>query len=126
MIKLRLLLAMAAALLPQMALANVAGGGKGQGPDVTVVDHHDGTVTIANGIVSIVIDTARARLNRVTYTHRNDGRTRTSDVLLPGAKGRGQYYYGGFSLGSGAFEYCAGNRPGRQRRRVCRREVAER
>jgi rhamnogalacturonan endolyase len=96
---------MAAALLPRMALANVAGGGTGQGTDVSVVDHHDGTVTLANGIVSIVIDTAKARLDRVTYTHKNSGEARTNDVLLPGAKGRGQYYYGGFSLGSGAFEY---------------------
>jgi rhamnogalacturonan endolyase len=105
MIKLHLLLAFAALLLPQMTLANVAGGGTGQGTDVTVVDHHDGTVTLANGIVSIVIDTAKARLDRVTYTHKNSGEARTNDVLLPGAKGRGQYYYGGFSLGSGAFEY---------------------
>ncbi len=84
MIKLHWLLAMAVALLPQMASANVAGGGTGQGPDVTVVDHHDGTVTLANGIVSIVIDTAKARLDRVTYTHRNDGQRDTSDVLLAG------------------------------------------
>src|SRR5207237_3820598 len=83
------------------AAANVPGGGTGQGPDVTVVDHRDGTVTLANGIVSVVIDTAKARLDRVTYTHRNDGKPRTTEVLLPGGKGRGNYYYGGFSLGTG-------------------------
>lgn len=105
MIKLHWLLAIAAALLPQMASANVAGGGTGQGPDVTIVDRRDGTVTLANGTVSILIDTAKARLDRVTYTHKNDGHARTSDVLLPSAKGRGQYYYGGFSLGSGTFDY---------------------
>ena len=97
--------------LPSPASANVAGGGTGQGPEVTVVDHHDGTVTLANGIVSIDIDTKKARLDRVTYTHTNNGAARTSDVLLPSSKGRGQYYYGGFSLGSGAFEYALATDP---------------
>ena len=32
-------------------------------------------------------------------------------MLLPAAKGRGQYYYGGFSLGSGAFEYALATDP---------------
>ena len=106
-----ILLAMTVAIAPRAMLANVAGGGTGQGADVIVVDHHDGTVTIANGIVEIVIDTSRARLDRVTYTHGSDGHARTSDVLLPAAKGRGQYYYGGFSLGSGAFEYVLATDP---------------
>src|SRR5947199_10194697 len=97
-------------LLSQLTSANIAGG-TGQGPDVTVVDHHDGTLTLANGIVSILIDTKKARLDRVTYTHRNDGHARTSDVLLPAAKGRGNYYYGGFSLGSGAFVYALASDP---------------
>src|SRR3954451_15777659 len=105
MTRLFLLLIVAVALLPRLVSANVAGGGTGRGPDVTIVDHHDGTVTLANGIVSILIDTKKARLDRVTYTHQNDGKPRTSEVLLPSSKGRGQYYYGGFSLGSGAFEY---------------------
>jgi len=111
MTKLLLLLALAIAAAPQSASANVSGGSTGQGPEVSVVDHHDGTVTLANGIVSIVIDTAKARLDRVTYTHKNDGHARTSDVLLPGAKGRGNYYYGGFSLGSGVFEYAMATDP---------------
>ena len=108
---LRLLLAMAVVLLPRIASANVAGGGTGQGPDVTVVDHHDGTVTLANGIVAVLIDSAKARLDRVTYTRKDSGRERTLDVLLLAAKGRGQYYYGGFSLGSGAFEYVLATDP---------------
>jgi rhamnogalacturonan endolyase len=101
----------AVALLPRPVLANVAGAGTGRGPNVTVVDHHNGTVTLANGIVLILIDTKKARLDRVTYTHTNNGTARTSDVLLPGGKGRGQYYYGGFSLGSGAFEYALATDP---------------
>src|SRR4051812_9313266 len=112
MTKLNLLFAVTAiALLPRLASANVAGGGTGRGPDVTVVDHHDGTVTLANGIASIVIETKKARLDRVTYTQQNDGKPRTSEVLLPSSKGRGQYYYGGFSLGSGAFEYALATDP---------------
>src|SRR5947209_2428341 len=106
-----LLLMVAVALWPPLALANVAGGGTGQGADVTVVDHHDGTVTLANGIVSLLIDTKKARFDRVTYTHHNQGSARTSDVLLPSSKGRGQYYYGGFSLGSGAFAYALATDP---------------
>ncbi len=109
--KMLILLGMTFAMAARPTLANVAGGGKGQGPDVTVVDHHDGSVTLANGIVSILIDTTKARLDRVTYTHRNHGNARTSDVLLPSTKGRGQYYYGGFSLGSGAFEYTLATDP---------------
>jgi rhamnogalacturonan endolyase len=111
MTKLLSLLALVIVSVPQLASANVAGGGTGQGPDVTVVDHHDGTVTLANGIVSIVIDTKKARLDAITYTHKNNGSARTSDVLLPAAKGRGQYYYGGFSLGSGAFQYALATDP---------------
>lgn len=83
----------------------------GKEPDVMVVDHQDGTVTLGNGLVSIVIDTKRARLDRVTYIHHNSGSARASEVLLPGAKGRGQYYYGGFSLGNGAFEYTLSTDP---------------
>ena len=109
--KILVLLALTLVMVPRSTLANVAGGGTGQGPNVTVVDHNDGTVTLANGIVSIVIDTKKARLDRVTYTHKNGGHARTSDVLLPAAKGRGQYYYGGFSLGSGAFEYALATDP---------------
>src|SRR4051812_17621671 len=110
-IKLLLVTAALVVFLPRAALANVAGGGTGKGPDVTVVDHHNGTVTLANGIVSILIDAKKARLDQVTYTHHNDGHSRTSDVLLPSGKGRGQYYYGGFSLGSGAFEYALATDP---------------
>ena len=109
--KILILLAITLAMMPRTTWANIPGGTTGQGSDVTAVDHHDGTVTLANGIVSIVIDTKKARLDRVTYNHKNSGIARTSDVLLPSAKGRGQYYYGGFSLGRGAFEYALATDP---------------
>ncbi len=94
-------LALALALGPRIACANIPGGGTGAGPDVTVTDNGDGTATMANGLVSIVIVKKTARLNAVTYTHKNGGAARTSEILL----GRGQYYYGGFMLGDGVYEY---------------------
>ena len=48
-------LSIALSFSPTPASANVPGGGDGKGPDVTVMDNGDGTVTMGNGIVSIVI-----------------------------------------------------------------------
>ncbi len=79
---------------------NIPGGGTGKGPDVTVTDNGDGTVSMANGVVSIVIVKATSRLNAVTYTY-NNGAPQTSQML----QGKGQYYYGGFMLGNGKYEY---------------------
>ena len=42
--------------------ANLPGGGTGTGPNVTLVDNGDGTVTMANGIVSILIAKADATI----------------------------------------------------------------
>ena len=44
----------------------MAGDETGKGPDVTVMDNGDGTVTMSNGIAAIVIVTKTARLNSVT------------------------------------------------------------
>ncbi len=74
---------------------------------MTVTDNGDGTVTMGNGLVSIAIVKKTARLNSVTYTHRNGGTLQTSEVL----KGKGEYYYGGFSLGSGVYEYSLATDP---------------
>jgi rhamnogalacturonan endolyase len=82
-------------------LANNAADGTGAGPNVTVTENGDDTVTMANGIASIVIVKKTGRLNSVTYTYNNDGTTRTTETL----SGKGQYYYGGFSLGNGVFQY---------------------
>lgn len=102
-----ILLVLALSLSPKPASANVPGGGTGSGPNVTVTDKGDGTVTMANGLVSIVIVKTTGRLNAVTYTHHNSGTAQTSEVLL----GRGQYYYGGFMLGSGVYEYSLATDP---------------
>jgi rhamnogalacturonan endolyase len=87
--------------------ANIAGGGTGSGPDVTVTDNGDDTVTLANGIVSIVIVKDTARLNSLSYTYNNNGTSKTSEILL----NHGQYYYGGFMLGSGTYEYSLATDP---------------
>ena len=77
------------------------------GPDVTVTDNGDDTVTMSNGIASIVIVKKTGRLNSVAYTYDPDGAPKTSETL----SGKGQYYYGGFSLGSGVYEYSLATDP---------------
>lgn len=69
--------------------------------DVTVRDNADGTVTMSNGIVTLVVVTKSARLNSLTYTYHDGVSTKTCETL----KGPGQYYYGGFMLGDGTFRY---------------------
>ncbi len=103
------LLAIALSFAPQMACANIPGGGTGAGPNVTVIDNGDGTVALANGLVSILIVKNSGRLNAVTYTHHNGGKAQSSEVLL----GPRQYYYGGFMLGSGVYEYSLATDPAR-------------
>jgi len=99
----QLLAMLLAALLycPRAASADTAGGLNGKGADVTVTDNGDDTVTMANGIASIVIVKKTGRLNSIAYTYDNDGTAKTSETL----SGKGQYYYGGFSLGNGIFDY---------------------
>jgi hypothetical protein len=93
---------------PQIASGeHIPGGGTGAGPNVTVTDNGDGTVTLANGLVSIIIVKTTARLNEVNYTHKNSGTAQTTQVL----QGKGQYYYGRFMLGSGMYEYSLGTDP---------------
>ena len=49
--------------LRRAASAKTAAGGIGTGPNVTVTDNGDDTVTMANGIASIVIVKKTGRLN---------------------------------------------------------------
>jgi hypothetical protein len=85
------------------ALAGVAAAGA----PVTVTDNGDGTVTMANGIASIVVITKRGRLRSIGYTHEHGGQVTTSETLL----GPDNWYYGGFSLGSGVYEYALATDP---------------
>jgi len=86
------------------AFANIPGGGNGTGPNVTVTDNGDGTVTMANGVVSIVITKVDASIHQIYYIYNNSGSLTTNQVCAGGARG-GMFYweFGGFS--SGAFTY---------------------
>src|ERR1017187_5370444 len=83
--------------------ANIPGGGT-NGPDVTLVDNGDGTVTMANGIVSILCAKSGATINQINYTYNNGGGSQTINLLSGGNNG-GQLYWelGGF--GGGTFTY---------------------
>ncbi len=86
--------------------ANIAGGGDGSGANVTVVNNGDGTVTMANGIVSIVININDTRLVTINYTYNNNGSPRTTNVLSPSnGVGRETYSFGGTYLGGGNNTY---------------------
>lgn len=50
-----------------VALANVPGGGTGTGANVTLIDNGDGSVTLANGLVSAVIKTNTAEIVQLSY-----------------------------------------------------------
>jgi rhamnogalacturonan endolyase len=71
------------------------------GDAVTVKDNGDGTVTMANGIVSILIETAQNRLNSITYTANNSGAPRTIETLQKNE----HFRWGGFPLGGKTFVY---------------------
>src|SRR5215469_3556132 len=81
--------------------ANIPGGGTGTGANVTLTDNGT-TVTMANGIVSIVCTKSGATINQINYTYNNGSGPTTTQVLAGGFDG-GQLYWelGGF--GGSAF-----------------------
>src|SRR5579885_242179 len=72
------------------AWANVPGGGT-SGPNVTLTDNGS-TVTLANGIVSIVIVKSSGIVDHINYTFNNTGSPQTLDLLAGGHNG-GQLYW---------------------------------
>jgi autotransporter-associated beta strand protein len=99
-------LAMAIALMDfgPFALANIPGGGNGAGPNVSLVNNGNGTVTMSNGIVSILCTTAGATINQINYTYNNSGTTVTTPLLNGGFDG-GMLYWENGGFGSGGFSY---------------------
>jgi rhamnogalacturonan endolyase len=95
-----LLLAVALTAMAVPAFGNTTGIST-NGDPVTVKDNGDGTVTMANGIVSILIEKAQNRLNSITYTTNNSGTPRTIEIL----KKNEHFRWGGFPLGGSAFVY---------------------
>lgn len=71
-------------------LANVPGGGT-NGASVTLTDNGT-TVTLANGIVSILCTKSGATLNQINYTYNNGGGTQTQQLLSGGTDG-GKLYW---------------------------------
>jgi rhamnogalacturonan endolyase len=71
------------------------------GPAVTVKDNGDGTVTMANGLVSIQIETAANQLDSIAYTTTNSGAPRTVETI----KDHDHFRWGGFPLGGRTFTY---------------------
>lgn len=87
-----LLVTFALALLtPASLFANITGGGT-NGTAVTLTDNGDGTVTMANGIVSIHINKTGGAVDQINYTFNNSGVTQTLNVLSDGHNG-GQLYW---------------------------------
>jgi autotransporter-associated beta strand protein len=76
--------------------ANLPGGGTGTGASVTLTDNGT-TVTLANGLVSILCTKAGATINQINYTYNNGKGTTTTQLLNDGTDG-GELYWetGGF------------------------------
>jgi fibronectin type 3 domain-containing protein len=91
------------------AFGNIPGGGTGTGVNVTLVDNGS-TVTIANGIVSILCTKSGATIDQINYTY-NNGSGPTTTQVLAGGNNNGQLYWelGGF--GSGTFTYSLVSNP---------------
>ena len=106
--RLKTILLLGLTLMSGHVFANVPGGGTGTGPNVTLVDNGDGTVTMANGIVSINITKADATIHQINYTYNNSGTLTTNQVLSGGNSG-GQLYweFGGFSSGAPTYSVVA-------------------
>ena len=85
------------------APAHLPGGGTGTGANVTLTDSGS-TVTIANGIVSIVCAKSGATITTLNYIYNNGGGAQTVN-LLSGNPNGGMLYWelGGF--GTGSFTY---------------------
>jgi autotransporter-associated beta strand protein len=83
-------------------LANVPGGGAGSGPNVSLVDNGNGTVTMSNGIVSLLITPADATITQINYSY-NNGAGPTTTQLLNGGTDGGELYWETGGFGTGAF-----------------------
>ncbi len=83
--------------------ANVPGGVISTTTPVTVTDGGS-TVTLANGILSILCTKVGATINQINYTFNNGGGSQTQQVLSGGYNG-GQLYWESGGFGTGSFTY---------------------
>ena len=79
------------------AFANPPGGGT-NGASVTLTDSGT-TVTLANGIISIVVTKADASIHTINYTFNNTGSSQTVNVLGNGYSGGKLYWENSSDLG---------------------------
>ncbi|MGC3991191.1 MAG: hypothetical protein QM796_16235 [Chthoniobacteraceae bacterium] len=77
--------------LTPKTLANIPGGGTGTGAAVTITDNGT-TVTMANGLVSILITKTSGTITSINYTYNNSGTSTTTQVLSGGSSG-GELYW---------------------------------
>ena len=82
--------------------ANVPGGGT-NGPNVALKDNGP-SVTISNGMVSILCSKTTAIISNISYTYNNGGGSKTVNLLGNGYAGGKLYWYTG-NFGSGAYTY---------------------
>ena len=89
-----------------LLLANYPGGTNGSTTPVTISG--SGTVTMANGIVSLTINTSAAQITAINYTYNNSGSTTTTQLLSGGTDG-GEFYweYGGWGGSSAVYSVVA-------------------
>jgi len=73
------------------ARANIPGGGTGTGSNVTLTDSGS-TVTLSNGIVSILITKSNAQITTINYTFNNTGSSQTLNLLSGNSSG-GKLYW---------------------------------
>ena len=71
---LKIVLLLVAPLIGSPVLGNIPGGGTGTGANVTSTDNGT-TVTIANGIVSIICTKSGGPDHHINYTYNNSGGT---------------------------------------------------
>ncbi len=90
-------------LTARLASANVPGGGTGSGANVTLKDNGS-TVTIGNGIVSILCSKSGGNITQINYTYNNSGTAQTLNLLSGGHNG-GQLYWENSSSQGLAFTY---------------------
>lgn len=90
-------------------LANSPGGTNGSTTPVTITG--SGTVTMANGIVSLSVDTGASSITAINYTYNNGGGTTTTQLLSGGTDGGELYWEFGTWGGSSTVYSVVANTP---------------
>ena len=88
---LRLVMLAASLVFAVSAVANIPGGGTGTGANVTLTDSGT-TVTIGNGIVSLVCTKSSGQITTINYTFNNTGSSQTLNLISGNSSG-GKLYW---------------------------------